>query len=116
MEKIRKFENFHIVLWLLKDASWLMTWRSLGIFMIIPTLGFAIYITLKQRHIFAELTHNMALVFWITANSYWMITEFFGVEEELKLYAAIPFSCGFTCLGIYYLPQIFKLKFRKVSE
>ena len=41
---IRKFENFHILLWLLKDMSWLILWRALGIFMIIPTFGFAIYI------------------------------------------------------------------------
>ncbi len=94
MLETRKLENFHILLWLLKDMSWLMTWRSLGIFMIIPTLGFAILITWKARNFKSELFHNLAVICWISANSFWMVTEFFGLADQLKLFAIIPFAIG----------------------
>lgn len=100
--KTRRIENFHILLWLLKDISWLMTWRSLGIFMIIPTLGFAILIAWKSRESRSELFHNLAIIFWITANSFWMITEFFGMEDELKIFAIIPFTIGLCFIVSYY--------------
>jgi hypothetical protein len=29
--RFRKMENLHIVFWLLKDLSWCMVWRPLGI-------------------------------------------------------------------------------------
>lgn len=36
---IRGMENLHIVFWLVKDMSWAMLWRPLGIAMIVPTIG-----------------------------------------------------------------------------
>lgn len=107
---MRKFENFHILLWLLKDLSWLMTWRSLGIFMIIPTLGFAIFITWKEKESTSDLLHNLAVIFWIMANSFWMITEFFGLEAQLKIFALIPFSIGLLFILTYYSTLLFKIK------
>ena len=41
---IREYENMHIVLWLIKDTCWVMTWRVAGMTMIIPTLIVAIHI------------------------------------------------------------------------
>ncbi len=75
--RYRKMENFHIVFWLFKDISWCMLWRPLGIAMIFPTLFIAIIITVRNRQYMSEVCHNLAIVFWITANSYWMISEFF---------------------------------------
>ena len=69
--------------WLLKDISWCMIWKPLGIAMIIPTLSIAIWIAWKNRQIKSELAHNLAIVFWITANAYWMISEFLGFDEML---------------------------------
>jgi hypothetical protein len=43
--KSRHFENFHIVLWLVKDLSWCMLSKHLTMIMIAPTLLLAIYIT-----------------------------------------------------------------------
>ncbi len=98
----RKLENFHILLWLLKDLSWMMTWRGLGMFMIIPTLSFAFLITWKSRREASELLPNLAIICWISANSFWMTTEFFELEAQLKIFAAIPFSIGLLFIGIYY--------------
>lgn len=105
MIKIRRFENLHILLWLLKDLSWLMLWRELGIFMIFPTLLVAFFITWKMREVREELLHNLAVIFWISANSFWMLCEFFDYEE-LRIYAAIPFGIGLVLIATSYLKLI----------
>lgn len=110
MFSIRKLENLHILLWLLKDMSWLMMWRGFGIFMIFPTLACAIIITWKSRNYKSELFHNLAVICWISANSFWMITEFFGLEQQLKIFAAIPFSIGLILIITYHLKKFIKEK------
>jgi len=110
--RYRRLENLHIVFWLFKDISWCMSWRVLGIAMIVPTLAVAIYIAYRTRNIKAELAHNLAVAFWISANSYWMISEFFGFDESIvflglegKYLAMIPFTIGILILAWYYLIQ-----------
>jgi hypothetical protein len=110
--RYRKLENLHIVFWLFKDISWCMIWKELGILMIIPTLSVAVYIAYRTREIRSELAHNLAVAFWITANSYWMISEFFGFDEahvfggyEGRHVAMIPFVIGVIILAWYYLFQ-----------
>jgi len=108
----RRMENMHIIFWLLKDLSWCMLWRPLGIAMIFPTLIIAIFISYRTRQIKSELAHNAAVVFWITANSYWMISEFLGFDEKIisgiegKYFAVIPFCIGMLILLYYYLVQL----------
>jgi len=108
--RYRRLENLHIVFWLFKDISWCMIWKVLGIIMIIPTLSVAIYIAYRTRQIRSELAHNLAVAFWISANSYWMISEFFGFDDitilnnyEGKHLAMIPFLAGVIILAWYYL-------------
>ncbi|MBL0334810.1 MAG: hypothetical protein IPP73_05705 [Chitinophagaceae bacterium] len=108
-------ENMHIVFWLMKDISWCMIWKWMGIAMIIPTLSIAIIIAWRTRHVVAELAHNLAIAFWISANSLWMISEFFGFDENIiggfitgKQLALIPFFSGAAILLYYYLVQRWK--------
>lgn len=108
--RYRRMENLHIVFWLFKDISWCMSWKVLGIVMIIPTLTVAIYIAYRTRQIRSELAHNLAVAFWISANSYWMISEFFAFDDmklfngyEGKHLAMIPFVIGVMILAWYYL-------------
>jgi hypothetical protein len=110
--RFRKMENMHIIFWLLKDVSWCMIWKPLGIAMIIPTLLIAIVIAWRTRDIRSELAHNLAIVFWITANAYWMISEFLHFDTvsvwkqfEGKHLALIPFIIGIGILANYYLLQ-----------
>ena len=110
--RFRRLENLHIVFLLFKDISWCMLWRPLGIAMVIPTLAIAIYISYRTRSIKSELAHNLAVAFWISANSYWMISEFWGFDElkvfgeyEGKHLAMIPFIIGVVILAWYYLVQ-----------
>jgi hypothetical protein len=87
--RYRKMENMHIIFWLLKDISWCMIWKPLGIAMIFPTLIIAIIIAWRTRDLASELAHNLAIIFWITANAYWMISEFLGFDETQLLYGII---------------------------
>jgi hypothetical protein len=110
--RYRKMENMHIVFWLLKDVSWCMVWKVLGIAMIAPTLAIAIIIAWRTRDIKSELAHNLAITFWISANAYWMISEFFHFDAlpvwhqfEGKHLAIIPFLIGICILANYYLFQ-----------
>ena len=108
--RFRKMENLHIVFWLFKDISWCMIWRPLGIAMIFPTLIIAIIIMIRTRQFMSEVCHNIAIVLWISANSYWMISEFLHFDSvpligeiTYKQLAIIPFSMGIAILGYYYI-------------
>ena len=110
--RFRRMENMHIVFWLMKDISWCMIWKTLGISMIIPTLSIAIVIAWRTRHLKSELAHNLAIAFWISANSFWMISEFFGFDEiqlwygfEGKHLSLVPFAAGAIILLYYYVVQ-----------
>ena len=110
----RKTENLHIVFWLMKDISWCMMWRVLGLVMIVPTLGAAIFITWRARHIKADFAHNLAVVFWITANAWWMIAEFFEFDEAPLLLgisgrhlALVPFVIGALVLVCHHASEWF---------
>lgn len=106
----RKMENLHIVFWLFKDVAWCMVWHPLGIAMIVPTLVISIIIAWRTRQYMSELCHNLAISIWITANSYWMVSEFLGFDHyeligdlTFKHLALIPFTIGILILGFYYL-------------
>jgi hypothetical protein len=99
--KVRKSENFHILLWLLKDLCWVMDFKVLGLIMIVPTVAVALYITVLTRKSFAELLHNLAVVCWICANSVWMIGEFF-FDDTTRQVAVIFFVTGLLLIAYYY--------------
>ncbi len=103
-------ENLHIVFWLFKDVAWCMVWRPLGIAMIFPTLIVSIVIAWRTRQYMSERCHNLAITVWITANSYWMISEFAGFDGKhlfgvytYKHLAIIPFTMGIIALAFYYV-------------
>ena len=109
-QRYRKMENLHIVFWLFKDIAWCMLWRPLGILMVIPTFFIAILICWRNRSIVSELSHNLAIVLWISANSYWMISEFLHFDSVIisgaityKHIAIIPFVLGILVLVWFYL-------------
>ena len=102
-------------MWLLKDLCWAMLWKPLGIAMLIPTFSVAILITWQTRQMKSELFHNLAVAFWICANGYWMIIEFWGYDDELRIYTAIPFGIGLFFIGIYYLVVLPKEKSKLAS-
>ena len=102
----RPLENFHIVLWLVKDLCWCTLSKTLGVVMIVPTIAMAIYITYLNRKEKAELFHNLAIVFWICANSVWMIGELF-YQVGLRQYALVFFIAGIITISYYYFSLFF---------
>ena len=107
--KYRRMENLHIVFWLFKDIGWCLVWKPLVIVMIFPTLIISIIIAYRTKEMVSELCHNLAITFWISANSYWMISEFMKFDAlpvyggiTYKHLALIPFFMGVFCLVYYY--------------
>jgi hypothetical protein len=94
----RQLENFHIYLWLLKDACWAAHLVIPGILMIIPTLSAAIWILWKSRQIRVEFVHNIAVLCWISANATWMCAEFLNLEPVLKPWI----------LSVFYIEKIWR--------
>ncbi len=108
--KYRKLENLHIVFWLLKDVAWCMIWKPIGIFMIFPTLFISILIAQRTWKLVSERFHNLAITCWISANSYWMISEFAEFDSmsiwgaiTYKHLSLIPFLVGMILLLYYYM-------------
>lgn len=97
-------ENFHVLLWLIKDACWMLNFKTMGLLMVVPTLSFAFYFVLKSSKDLFQRISSMAVFCWITANAWWMVSEFYF--EDLKQFALLPFSVGLG-LMIYYVYAIF---------
>jgi hypothetical protein len=74
--------------------------------MIVPTLLVAIVISYKSwKEKDDEFWINLAICFWISANSYWMICEFID-HEEVKNYAGIAFIAGMLCVAYFYYKRL----------
>ena len=101
INKIKKQENLHIVFWLIKDSCWMLEIKWLGILMVGPALFVALRISYLARAT-SDVFINLAIFFWIMANSYWMITEFY-FDNLHKNLAGIPFLLGFFFVAVFYL-------------
>lgn len=114
--RFRRLENLHILFWLIKDACWALNFRIPGIIMIFPTIIAALVITWQTRRIISELVHNLAILFWITANCTWMVGEFYGLDEGqfgFRNLALIPFSIGLSILLSFYILYYTRRSFRE---
>ncbi len=100
--KIDKKQNIHIVMWLFKDTCWVLSFKWLGLIMIIPTLSVALYFTYKTRNNNGDLFHNLAICSWIIANATWMIGDFL-FNDTLRPYAAAFFIIGLLFVAYFYL-------------
>lgn len=100
-EKVRPIENFHIVLWLIKDVCWVADFKWMGMLMIVPALVVAIYITYMWWSSYAERMHNLAVCAWLCANSVWMTGEFF-FNDTLRPLAVMFFGLGLVFVAWYY--------------
>lgn len=98
---LRANENFHIVLWLLKDLCWVMDLHLAGVIMVVPTVGMAGWIAWQCRQDAGELLHSLSVVLWILANSVWMIGEFF-YDDGTRPLAAAFFVAGLLTVSWYY--------------
>jgi len=100
LDKLRRYESMHIVFWLMKDSCWMLELKTLGTLMIAPTLFLAVYLVIKTKGT-KDVYINTAIFFWILANSFWMLMEFFNNNQHKNL-ASIPFAIGFLFVGAFY--------------
>lgn len=101
-------ETLHIPLWLLKDLCWLMTYRSFGLVMAVPTVLVAflmVYVTYGDSDRFLP---NVSIAFWIVANASWMMDEFYNLG--IRSYCLYPFLLGILVFLIYILLKLMKPK------
>ncbi|RYE25914.1 MAG: hypothetical protein EOP51_02465 [Sphingobacteriales bacterium] len=110
----RWIENAHIFLWLIKDLCWSAEFKPGGIVMIVPTVSVAFYLLWRVRHDRQEAVHNLAVCFWILANSVWMLGEFF--DHDMRPIAATLFGTGILIILAYYLTYFRKDKKKQVEE
>lgn len=109
MHALRKKENFHILLWLIKDFAWIMDFKILGLSMAIPTVLLAIYLTWHTMNDKTEFAHNLAVMFWICANVIWMFGEFY-LNDTTRFLAKPFFIAGLIVLAIHYTTKIPRLR------
>ncbi|MDX2001340.1 MAG: hypothetical protein SFW35_02850 [Chitinophagales bacterium] len=110
IKNLRRYENFHILLWLVKDTCWLKDWQLAGTIMIVPTLLAALHITWLARKEATDLYHNLAVCCWIIANTIWMLGEFY-CDDCTRPYAQVFFFMGLAPVLYYYgycLPKEWK--------
>lgn len=96
-------EMAHIPLWLIKDLCWLMTWRTTGLIMAIPTVLVAIVLALLTRKDSSRFLPNVSIAFWIIANANWMLAEFF--DFPIRFYSIVPFAAGLLIFMVYLYQQ-----------
>lgn len=112
-------ENLHVILWLFKDMCWCMS-AKIGMVLIPPTVFVAFYIFYKNRKERDSAFHNMAVCFWIVANSIWMIADLLKKEAAIKPYSIALFIIGLLILAYYYSILLYKkskcLNIEKVGE
>jgi len=99
---LRRVENLHILFWLVKDVCWVTDFKAPGILMIAPTMGIALWMTWRLRRHPSEFAHNLAVAFWIAANSIWMIGEFY-YDDQIRPFARVFFIGGLIVLLVYYI-------------
>jgi uncharacterized membrane protein YoaK (UPF0700 family) len=104
-------DNLHILLWLLKDISWMLKWKIFGIIMIFPTIAMALLILRSKHQSKENFLPDLAVLLWILANSLWMISEFYDLHIEW-----IPTL--FFAMGLLTIISHFVKKYggRKLSE
>jgi hypothetical protein len=105
----RLLENLHLPIWLIKDMCWAIVYKPLGLLMIAPAIGLAVLVAWNSRNSSMYFLPNISVVFWILANSLWMLAEFYGFN--LKPWFISSFVIGMLVIGywmIQKLPQLWR--------
>jgi len=76
-----------------------MEFKFLGTLMIIPAIGAAVWMLFLSKGQ-DEFSVNLAVLFWIIANSLWMTMEFFQFGENY--YCLLFFIAGLVAFGSYH--------------
>ena len=100
----KTLENFHIPLWLLKDTCWMLGLKTPAIIMILPTLTLAFMLSYRSRHHKPSFMPSLAVCLWISANSVWMLGEFY--HFDFRIPALFLFLCGMFIIGLFFFQAL----------
>ncbi|MFN3445854.1 MAG: hypothetical protein ACK44D_08945 [Bacteroidia bacterium] len=95
----RLLENMHIPMWLIKDTCWMLQFKLLGTIVAVPTISMALYLVIITRNFPKRFWPNMAVLFWISANSTWMLGEFY--QFSFVFPAVALFCAGIIAILVY---------------
>jgi hypothetical protein len=95
----RFLENMHIPLWLIKDACWMLQFKFVSTIVALPTISVAIYLVIITRNSPKRFWPNLAVLFWIGANTTWMLGEFY--QFDFTVPAVTLFLVGIVAIFVY---------------
>jgi hypothetical protein len=111
IDKIRKTENLHVVFWLFKDMCWMMEYKTAGALLILPTLAMAFYVLYLSKNKLDLIIVNVAIIFWICANSAWMMSDFYN--DLPKSVSLLFFIAGILTMFFYVWIAFIKPNYTK---
>ena len=100
--RYRKMENLHILFWLLKDISWCLAWKPLGIAMIFPTLIMAVVIAVSMKIVGVLLITSLMIIPPATARNLATSPEQMAVGASLAGCMAV--GCGVAASWFWDTP------------
>lgn len=77
----------------------MLQFKLLGTFIAFPTVAMALYLVVITRHFPKRFWPNLAVFFWIAANSTWMFGEFYGFDFIVA--STILFGAGILAIFVY---------------
>jgi hypothetical protein len=96
---------FHFSFWLLKDIFWLLKWKFMATFMVVPTVLLTLYIISKTKKIISTTTIFSS---WVMMNVFWMLHELYNTPLFISF---IFIFIGVSVLILYVLNnKLFKKK------
>ena len=79
----------------------MLDYKVLGTIMVFPTVLMALFLALKT-HKTKEFFMNISVLCWISANSFWMCSEFYE-WGKIKFWAILPFSLGMVFIVVFFV-------------
>jgi ABC-type iron transport system FetAB permease component len=98
-----------VVFWLFKDMCWMMEFKTAGALLILPTLAMGFYVLYLSKHKLDSTIVNLATIFWICANSAWMLNDFYS--NLPKSVSLLFFIAGILTMFFYVWIAFIKPKF-----
>ena len=102
-----QIDTWHILLWLLKDTLWVMSFKYLAIAMIIPTVLYTLYILKLNYQQKFYFFNYLAILFWLLGNSFWILNDFLFNQKYVWV-CYILFSIGIVILLLQLLTKLIR--------
>lgn len=95
------YNNLPILLWIAKDACWMLGLQSAALFLAVPAVITAIHIAWLNRTNTALSFRHVAISYWVGANVLWMYGQFYNTTA-VNPYAMVLFTAGAVVAVSYY--------------